>query len=592
MAGEDVILASILIASAALVTERIARKVGLPPTTLYLVVGVVFASGGPSPVQPISLEMAQFVALGGIVLAFFALGTDVSIREVTKTGGVAAFITVIEVLVVLVLGFTLGQALGLSPIASGVLGAVMSISSTTLVLYSFRRENRDLPSKDVVVGVLLMEDVAAAALLAVFSALILSGSFSAVEVTEAMGQTALLMLVLVGLSAIAAPYIMRALVRSRRDWPIGVAASLLAVAAAVTSSELGFSPALGAFVMGAAVAQSVGGERLRRVVEMGRETALGLFFISMGLLMDPGVALSNLPAIGAIVAVAMLAKTIGAGSGFFLAGRSAVESVRIGATMGRYGTFAIVLSTVLGQATSEGALVFAAGTSLCLITSIVAPPYAAGVARGAIALHNRAPRELHLLSGYYAAWVGRARARIAADSPSGRKARSVLRRVFVSALFLAILVNLTVLLARIVPGLVAAQNRTNALLIVWVGATLLSIPAFFSLFTSLQTLYSLLVRPEGERARLLRSAAGAVLLLVALVFTVVIVVFFASRAAVSRELLLGVGIVVLAFAVLFWGFVTRLHEALEGQLHVGFFEDARDTGHPPRHKTGPSEGEK
>jgi CPA2 family monovalent cation:H+ antiporter-2 len=287
-------LAVILVTAA--VTTVVCQRLRLPVIVGYIIAGLLV--GPYTPLHLVTnLEATRTFAELGVILLMYSIGLEFSLRRLAKLLPVVGPAGTVEVGLMLVLGFLAGGALGWSVRDSLFLGGVVAISSTMIVAKAFseRRPTRRL--QDLVLGILVVED-----LVAILLIVLLTAAASGQEVTpDALGRVlgrlfGFLALILIA-GMLTVPRAMRAVTALRRSETTLVAAVGVAFLFALLAHAAGYSVALGGFVAGALVRESGRAHTVAELLLPIRDIFAAIFFVAVGMMLDPAAALSAWPAI-------------------------------------------------------------------------------------------------------------------------------------------------------------------------------------------------------------------------------------------------------------------------------------------------------
>src|SRR5512145_56793 len=233
----------------------------------------------------------------GVILLMFALGLDLSLRKLIAVAPTAGLTALVEVNLMLLLGYAAGRALGWSNLECLFAGGVVAISSTTIVVRAFAEQGIRGPQRDLVIGILLAEDVAAVALMATLTAVASGTGLSAGALAATVGKLAAFLLALVAVGIAVVPRLIRAVVRLDRPETTLVVSIGLCFTAALLARAAGYSTALGAFVAGVLVSESGQSHKVEPLVLPGRDVSAAVFFVSVGMELDPRALAGHLPAV-------------------------------------------------------------------------------------------------------------------------------------------------------------------------------------------------------------------------------------------------------------------------------------------------------
>ena len=407
----------------ALAGGAIATRLRQPPIVGYLAAGVIigpFTPGFVGDVERIS-ELAEL----GVVLLLFALGVEFSLHELARVRSIVIPGALLQVLIVALVGTLAVLALGLPPTAAVVIGAAVSISST-LVVFKVLLERGELDSLHgrVAIGWMIAQDLVAIIVIAMLPPL--AGSDPVGPLVLALVRTALFLALAYVVGARLLPWLFGAVSRlgSPELFLLTVFATAL-LTAFVSSAVFGLSLALGAFVAGLLVSESTLSHQAAGAVIPFRDLFAVLFFVSVGMLVDPAALAGDVPALVLLAIVAIGAKAITSAVAGRLLGMPLRSAILLGATIAQVGEFSFLVA--------EGALdlgiLDARGYNLVLATAIVSivatPLLVSGASRLALRLeHTRIARLEPPVAG--ARPAGRGELATGPDGDDGRPAIVVL----------------------------------------------------------------------------------------------------------------------------------------------------------------------
>ena len=363
----------------ALVFILVLSRIRIPPIVSFIVAGAVAGPAGIGIVK--TQDDVEMLAEMGIVLLLFTVGLEFSLTEIRRIwrkvliGGtlqIGATAAAILVLVLLFTGTMTSWRLGL------FVGLFVALSSTAIVLQELGSRNQlDSPHGRLVVGVMLFQDLCIVALLLFVP--ILSGRTPLSVVPEVLAKAAAAIGVVAIVSRFVLPVLFRLVARSGRREAFPLAVLLASIGTAWASSLLGISMALGAFLGGLVLAESEYSHQAYAEIRPLRDILAGLFFISLGMLVDPAILLEQFPVIIAITVLLVFVKATVATGAFLVAATTMRVAATAGIDLAQVGEF----SFILGRSGLEVGLVTASQWQLLLAASIatmVVTPALLGVA--------------------------------------------------------------------------------------------------------------------------------------------------------------------------------------------------------------------
>jgi CPA2 family monovalent cation:H+ antiporter-2 len=372
----------------ALFGGALAVRIRQPPIVGYLLAGVLIGPFTPGYVSDV--EQIGHLAELGVVLLLFALGVEFSLAELSRVRNVAVPGALIQVAVIALAAGVVAYGVGLPPAAAFVVGGAISISSTIVILKVLgERGELDSLHGRMGIGWSIVQDLVTIMLIALLPPL--AGGDALGPLLLAAARTVLFLLLAYVVGTRGLPWLFGTVSRlgSPELFLLAVFATAL-VAAFTASAVFGLSLALGAFVAGLLISESDLSHQAAGEITPFRDLFAVLFFVSVGMLLDPAALVDDLPALVLLLVIATAGKVIvsaGVGRVLGLPGRSAIL---LGATVGQVGEFSFLLA--------EGALglnlLDDRGYNLVLgtaVISIVLNPAMLGLAVRAVERLERAP---------------------------------------------------------------------------------------------------------------------------------------------------------------------------------------------------------
>ena len=349
--GSDLIATIALGLSAAFLAGFVARRLRLPSIVGYLVAGVALGPFTPGLVanQAIATELAEI----GVILLMFGVGIHFSFRDLLAVRGIAIPGAVGQIAFATVLGIGLAVALGWGVPAGVVLGLAVSVASTVVLLRALMQRNAlDSIHGRAAVGWLIVEDIFTVLVLVLLPsfAVLVSGEASGMAVLLPLGEAILkavaLGIVMVVVGARVVPWLLVQVARegSQEMFTLAVLAVALGIAFA-SSVVFGVSLALGAFLAGAVVGETDVSHKAAADALPLRDAFAVLFFVSVGMLLDPAYLLANPLAVLAVVALIVVGKSLAAIGIVAALGYPLRTGLTVGAGLAQIGEFSFILAT-------------------------------------------------------------------------------------------------------------------------------------------------------------------------------------------------------------------------------------------------------
>jgi monovalent cation:H+ antiporter-2, CPA2 family len=562
------------------------RQLHLPVVLGYIIAGLII--GPYTPPYPLVSDAATIQTLAdlGVVFMMLSLGLEFDLRKLRRVGLPALIAALLEIPLMLFLGYTIGGAFGWRAMDSLFLGAVVSISSTTIIVKTFGElKLRSDKFIEVVFGILIFEDILAVLMLALLSTIAMTGSFQIDAVAKTMGRLGLFLSISLVLGFIAIPRLLGYVARFKSNEMLLVAVLGLSFGLALLAVKLGFSAALGAFVIGAIVAESQQHGRVEILTEPIRDMFGAVFFVAIGLLINPALLFEQKWTILAVSAAVIGGKIVACTLGTLVAGHDRRTALRVGMSMANIGEFSFIIAGLGVTLGVTNAGLYPIAVMVSVITTLLTP-FLIRFSDGMVRFMDRiSPKGLvqflDLYSDWIAASLGPSGHSIAPGATAGPRAQPLLRRAAVNLTLIAsVFVAAAFLARRFNPALPAWLPNWPTLL--WLAAAATSLPLFIGTVRKLW----LIARIIGDSTA---SFAGARVVITSIVFggsmlaLIFITMLLSATILPPLKLLLGMMVLLALSAVLFRHRIGSMYGKIQDVVQESL------EGPPPR-KHGTSTG--
>ena len=310
----------------------------------------------------------------GIVFLMFALGLEFSIKKLKKVGGTGAITALTELFIMFLIGNTVGHLLGFASMDCIFLGCMLSISSTAIIIKSFD----DLKLKQqkftsTVTAVLVVEDIIAVLLLVVLSTISVSKTFDGGQLVWSMVKLVFFLIVWFVFGIYLIPTFLRWMRKYMTEETLLLVAVGLCFGMVVAAAKAGFSTALGAFVMGAILAETIEADVIHRLVTPLKNLFSAVFFVSVGMLIQPSVLGQHWLTVVIIAACIIIFKSTAATTGVLLSGKPLKTAIQSGFCFCQIGEFSFIIA---GLGLSYGVIdenLYPIIVSVSILTTFVTP---------------------------------------------------------------------------------------------------------------------------------------------------------------------------------------------------------------------------
>lgn len=363
-----------LILMAAAVVTILFKKLKQPVVLGYLIAG--FLVGPNFAFLPTVKDHASILIWAeiGVIFMLFGLGLEFSFKKLKKVGKSASITASFEILCMLGCGYLTGQLLGWSKMDSLFLGGILSISSTTIIVRAFDELNlKGRSFVSLVFGVLIVEDLIAILLLVLLSSVAVTQSLSGSELLFSALRLGFFLIIWFLLGIYLLPVLLRNFREHLSDETMLIVSLGLCLMMVVIATQVGFSPALGAFVMGSILAETPKGQRIEQLLLPVKNLFSAIFFVSVGMLINTRLLLSHFDIILLITFVTILGKFVSSLIGALLSGRSLKSSVQAGMSLAQIGEFSFIIATlgVTLKVTSD--FLYPIAVAVCALTTFTTP---------------------------------------------------------------------------------------------------------------------------------------------------------------------------------------------------------------------------
>lgn len=337
---------ALILGTAGLVT-LLFKRLNQPIVLGYLVAG--FLVGPKTSIFPtfVGAENISLWAEIGVIFLLFALGLEFSFKKLFRVGGSAGFTAIFEISLMVTLGYITGRLLGWTPMDSLFLGGILAISSTSIIIRTVEELGfKNFKFVGMVFGILVIEDLVAVLLMVLLSTVALTQHFAGSEMLAAIVKLSFFLAIWFVAGIFLLPSFLKRSQRLLTEETLLVGAIGLCLLMVVFASNVGFSSALGAFVTGSILAETIEGERIHHLVKPIKNLFSAVFFISVGMMIDPHVIATYWKEVLILSAVVVGGKTLSVTLGSVLAGQSLKSSVQSGMSLSQIGEFSFIIATL------------------------------------------------------------------------------------------------------------------------------------------------------------------------------------------------------------------------------------------------------
>jgi len=540
----------------------------------YIVAGFIIGPHTP----PFGLihdeDTIKTLAELGVIFLMFCLGLEFSLRKLFKVGATAFIAAFLEIILMIWIGYEIGRWFDWNTMDSLFLGAILAISSTTIIVKALN----DLKMKNqrfaqLIFGVLIVEDILGIGIIALLSSIAVSGTVSSGEVFSTVGKLSLFMIVALVIGILLVPRLLEYVAKFESNEMLLITVLGLCFGFCLLVVKLEYSMVLGAFLIGAIMAESRQLLKIERLIEPVRDMFSAIFFVAIGLMIDPQILLQYAWPIAVITVAVVLGKMLSCGLGAFIAGNDGRTSLRVGMGLSQIGEFSFIIAA-LGmtlQVTSD--FLYPVAVAVSAITTLLTPYLIRGADPLSLKIAAVMPKRMSRVFGMYGEWL-----RSIQPQGEGAMLASMIRKIILQvgvnlALVVAIFFAGSFFAARIggyVEGWISDPSWQKAL--IWGGALLLSLPFLIAAYRKLKALSMLLaemsVKPEmaGRHTQRVRRVIAEVIPILSLLVIFLLLAALSASILPTNKLLVLIAVVAAAVAAVLWRWFIRVHTRMQVAL--------------------------
>lgn len=564
MSDSEVLAQLLVVIGTAAVITLAFQALRLPGVLGFIVAGVVIGPHVPVPLVA-NFDLVHFLSELGVIFLMFGLGLELRISTLARVGVGAGLTALFEVATCLGVGALVASMLGFAPGEAVFAGACLGISSTMLVAKAFEHLGWRGGFTEVVFAILIFEDLIAIILLAVLTGLATGHGLEPVELAITLGELAGFLAAMLAGGLLVVPRLMREVVKRGRAETLLIVALAICFGGAVLAHHFEYSVALGSFAAGLLVAESGHGHEVTEIVKPFGDVFAMMFFVSIGMTIEPMMLVDELPTILVFTGVVLLFKPIGVSLGSIATGRGVQPSIRAGVSLAQNGELSFVIAgigTAAGVARPSLLAIAVGVTCLTTFTSSVMIRSSEPIAAW---LSARLPERFAVFVSFYESWLDRLRSR---ESAAWRRVRRpVIVLVLDTAAVVAVIIGGSILFPKLaeMAGLTGWLRNGAIVLAVIAAAAPFCLGAVLRV-VRIARILALIVIPSGGDVDLGRAPRRALTLTLELALSAVLVVLVLALIApfVGQLGLLVGGVILALIAITYRSIVDFTHHAKAG----------------------------
>jgi CPA2 family monovalent cation:H+ antiporter-2 len=554
------------------------RRMKQPVVLGYIIAGVII--GPHTPPYSLIHDEATINTLSelGVILLMFSLGLEFSLRKLTKVGAPALIAALLEILLLFWVGYEVGKFFGWGSMDSIFLGAMLSMSSTTVIIKVLGELGKMKERfAQLIFGILIIEDILGIAMIALLSGIAMTGTLSIGDVGLTLGKLSAFLAAVLVVGLIAVPRLITYVARFKSNEMLIITVLGLCFGVSLLAVKLGYSVALGAFIIGAVIAETREIHRIETLIEPIRDMFSAVFFVAIGLLIDPKMLVVYWLPILVITIAVVVGKVVTCSFGAFVGGNGTRDSLRVGMGLAQIGEFSFIIASLGVTLKVTSSFLYPIAVAVSVGTTLFTPYLIRVADPFTSAIDRLAPRGFTDLLDLYTRWVGEIGDRRSTDFARTLMwkwgAQMALNVVLIAAVFIG-----AAYFGEHPPGWLSQLLQKPQWLrtAVWLAAAICSLPLQIATVRKLQSFGLLLAETKvsqeraGEHTAAIRSIIAALVPIVGSVALGVFVLMLSSTLLPPLNVLLVLLVIVGLIAWLTWRPFVKVHSTAQAALNDTF----------------------
>lgn len=538
----------------------------------YILAGVILGPHTPPTVLIGDKHTVEMLAELGMIFLLFALGLEFNLGKLKKVGSTAIVAATTEILLMLWVGYEIGRAFGWSSMDAIFLGSMLAMSSSTIIIKAVG----DLGMKrekftQLMFGILIVEDILAIAIMALLSGIALTGSMEVSNVVGTLSKLGIFLVVALISGLLLVPRLLSYIARFNSKETLLVAVLGIFFGFSLLVTKLGYSMALGAFVIGAIMAEARELRLIERLIEPLRDMFSAVFFVAIGMLVDPRVIVEYALPIAVITVAVVVFKVVSCAAGTFATGHDARTSMRTGMGLAQIGEFSFIIASLGLSLKVTSDFLYPIAVAVSAITTLLTP-YLIRSSDGVVTVLGRVlPQRLKSDLNAYTEWMQ------SIEPPDEGRAilQAMIRRILVH-----VVLNFCAVAAVFLVSSWAWSNTTLSDWFAWLNASwqitafwaltlLVALPFLVAAYRKLEALGMLLAEMSVNPAKAgkytvpVRKLFATLLPVSSLMLMLLLVSALSASILPPFHLLVLVVVLAVILASLLWNYFVRWHSRLQ-----------------------------
>ena len=553
----------------------------------YIIAGLII---GPytSPFPFISDEKT-IRTLGelGVVFLMFGLGLEFSLRKLAKVGATAFVAAIAQIILLIWVGYEIGRFFAWKQMDAIFLGAMMAISSTTITVKAL--EELGLKKEkfaNLIYGILIVEDILAISLIVMLTGIATTGQLEAAEAAMTVGELILFITVSLAIGIMLIPRLLNLVAKFHSKEMLLVTVLGLCFGFCLLVMKMEYSVALGAFLIGAIMAESRHIHTIEKLIEPVKDMFIAIFFVTIGLLLDPMILWKYALPIAIISGAVVIGKVISCSLGTFITGHDGKTSMSVAMGKAQIGEFSFIIASLGLTLNVTSDFLYPIVVAVSTITTLTTPYLIKSSDPVSTWMGNRIPTSIKNVFIQYSSWLGQIRADHQLRSDIRPFVRRISLHVFVNTcivitLFLSATKLFTLINDYVDTGHLLWFNEDYQQATMWAMSVLLSAPFMFAIYRKLEALGLLLADVRLASSNYSESDRAATHQLFAQLMPVLTIISLLMLvSALSSSILppMGMLIVLAAFMAIVIYLLRKQMVKIHAKLQIALTESFKENG--------------
>lgn len=506
----------------------------------------------------------------GVIFLMFTLGLEFSIKRLLRVGITALVTAAAEIIFMIMIGYQLGQLFGWSSIDSLFLGAMLAISSTTIIIKALNElKMKREPFAQLIFGILIVEDILAIAILAILSSIAAGNSIHLSDIGITLGKLLVFLVVSLVVGIITVPSLLAFVGRTKSREILLITVLGLCFGFSLLVTKLGYSIALGAFLIGAIMAESQDIKLIRKIIRPISNMFSAIFFVSIGMLVDPLIIWTYIWPVTIISLALVFGKVLICSASVFMTGRDGRTSMRVGLGLAQVGEFSFIIASLGISLQVMSDYLYPIIVAVSAITTFLTPYLIRSADSLTSTFARYTPNSVVELFDSYTRWL----------QSIQTQEESVIKKAIKQSV-ISIGINLAIIIAIFITGSYLAHGVSLNLgfiadphiedAAIWGASLIISLPFLISTFIKLKGLSILLaetaIKPNeaGDYNLPMRRTLSEMVPVLAMQGIILMIIALSASILPPFDLLIFVLIVVTIVAFSLWRWFIKIHARLHG----------------------------